>query len=96
MVRFSLTMLHHENGTQVVPFLFSWWNIKQKNSKNFKKTIDKRDLRCYNLTNLILKSYDEEGFYQAFSQRVGEGEIPIKTDRDLITSELGAPKRILE
>lgn len=21
-------MLHHENGTLVVPFLFSWWSIK--------------------------------------------------------------------
>ena len=21
-------MLHHENGTQEVPFLFSWWSIK--------------------------------------------------------------------
>ena len=72
------------------------WSCYAKKSKNFKKTIDKRILRCYNLTILILKSYDEEGFYQAFSQRVGEGEIPIKTDGNLITSELGAPKRILE
>ena len=75
-----------------MPFWFLWLNIKQKNSKKFKKTIDKRNLRCYNLTILIFKSYDEEGFYQAFSQRVGDGEIPIKTNRNLIPSELKVQK----
>ncbi|MBO5907408.1 MAG: hypothetical protein J6Q85_04600 [Clostridia bacterium] len=44
-------------------------------------------------SQLNIKSYDEDGFYAAFSQRVGDGEIPIKTDRNLITSELKLQKR---
>ncbi len=32
---------------------------------------------------LNIKGYDEDGFYQAFSQRVGGGVIPIKTNRNL-------------
>ena len=44
------------------------------------------------MSNLIFKSYDEDGFCIAFSQRVGEGAIPIKTNRNLITSELKVPK----
>ena len=69
---------------------------KAKKAKKSKKTIDKRILRCYNLNILIFKSYDEDGFYPAFSQRVGDGAIPIKTDRFLITSELKAPKIYIE
>ena len=64
--------------------------------KKIKKVLDKGDGKCYNLFSFISKSYDEDGIYQAFSQRVGGGEIPIKTDRILITSELKVPKRILK
>ncbi len=32
-----------------------------------------------NFGQIEYKSYDEDGFYQAFSQRVGDGVIPIKT-----------------
>ena len=67
-----------------------------KKAKKIKKTIDKRYARCYNLNILIFKSYDEDGFYFAFSQRVGDGEIPIKTDSFPITSELKAPKMYVE
>ena len=44
------------------------------------------------LCSIKYKSYDEDGFYQAFSQRVGDGEIPIKTNRNLIPSELKVQK----
>ena len=59
-----------------------------------KKILDKSFLLCYTRVNLIFKSYDEDGFYQAFSQRVGGGESPIKTNRNHITSELKVQKSI--
>ena len=62
----------------------------------FQKNLDKAAFMCYTLRNLIFKSYDEDGFYSAFSQRVGDGEIPIKTDRNLITSELKVQKSNLK
>ena len=60
--------------------------------KKVKNALDKSALWCYNrhiISSKAMTKTDEE----PSSQRVGEGAIPIKANRNLITSELIVPKR---
>lgn len=83
---FIAKLLYHKEGKN------QYNAVKIKNSIFFEKVLDKVQIWCYTFSILIFKGYDEDGFYKEFSQRVGDGAIPILPDRNPITSELGVPK----
>ena len=65
-----------------------------KNASHLIKVLENAFIKeeASNQNEITHKSYDEDGNYERFSQRVGDGAIPINDSRYLIPSEPEVPK----